>query len=403
MSLSVLTVLSPLDVLAEQINREHQAVCDAVSSSFAHAVRAGELLLEAKANVPHGAWLPWLADHFDGSDRTAQVYMKVAQRRDEIVAQNRSESAVLTLDAALKSISSSSRKSRSAEEDAADVAAYYTVEAWNRLPDGERRRIIEMAPSGSSTTFNQTGDRVDWAAWTWNPVTGCDHGCGYCYARVLAQRYYTDLAEDQRFTPVFRPARLHAARHTRLSDARSDAAGERLVARHHGVGDATDAAMWEAVRWQNVFVGSMTDLFGKWVPQDWIDAVFSEVVASPQWNYLFLTKFPQRLAQQDWPDQAWVGASVDRQARVATAERSFRDVQAGVKWLSCEPLLERLTFSALDMFDWVVIGAQSANSQVPEFQPPWEWVEHLVHQAQDAGCRIYLKPNLHPMLREYPG
>src|SRR5262249_29637310 len=76
------------------------------------------------------------------------------------------------------------------------------------------------------------------------------------------------------------------------------------------------------------------------------------------------------------------------------AERSFAGVQAGVKWLSCEPLLERLTFSSLAMFDWVVIGGCSRGTQTPEFQPPWEWVEHLMGQARAAGCQIYVKPNL---------
>jgi hypothetical protein len=65
--------------------------------------------------------------------------------------------------------------------------------------------------------------------------------------------------------------------------------------------------------------------------------------------------------------------------------------------------LERLIFSSLDMFDWVVIGAQSAQgTTVPEIQPPWAWVEHLIRQARDAGCRVYLKPNLTVRPKEYP-
>jgi len=157
------------------------------------------------------------------------------------------------------------------------------------------------------------------------------------------------------------------------------------------------------IRWRNVFVCSMADLFGRWVPQDWIDAVLAACAAAPDWNFLFLTKFPQRLAEQNWPPNAWVGTSIDTQARVATAERAFRDVQATVKWLSCEPLLERLTFTSLEMFDWVVIGAQSENRQVPEVQPEWEWVRHLEDQARAAGCKVYYKPNLKVRPREYPG
>jgi protein gp37 len=141
----------------------------------------------------------------------------------------------------------------------------------------------------------------------------------------------------------------------------------------------------------------------KWVPQAWIDAVMTEVRAAPQWNFLFLTKFPQRLETIDWPANAWVGTTVDAQYRVSIAEKAFRNVNARVKWLSCEPLRARLTFTALELFDWVVIGGQSASTQAPAFQPPWDWVEHLLQQARAAKCLVYWKPNLLTRPQEYPG
>jgi len=264
-----------------------------------------------------------------------------------------------------------------------DMGPAYSVEEWGMLDEDERRRIVESAPLTRDTRFNRTNENVEWSLWTWNPVTGCLHDCAYCYARDIANHYYTDLPDGQRFEPYFRPSRLHAPRQMTVPAAY----------------DRNDPT---TIGEKNVFTGSMTDLFGKWVPQDWIDAVFGEVVAAPEWNFLFLTKFPQRLAEQRWPGNAWCGTTVDRQARVATAERSFRGVTAGVKWLSCEPLLERLTFSSLEMFDWVVIGASSRSTQTEEFQPPWEWVEHLMRQARDAGCKVYVKPNLLNRPREYP-
>jgi protein gp37 len=147
----------------------------------------------------------------------------------------------------------------------------------------------------------------------------------------------------------------------------------------------------------------MADLFGKWVPQEWIEAVLDAVRQAPQWNFLFLTKFPQRLATIKWPENAWVGTSVDEQYRVEIAEKAFRKVEASVKWLSCEPLRERLTFQSLSMFDWVVVGGQSRSTQAPAFQPPWEWVEHLWQQARASNCLLYWKPNLHTRPQEYPG
>lgn len=258
-----------------------------------------------------------------------------------------------------------------------DLRSAYSVADWEGLALEEQDFVRDAAPftePGLKATFNSVNEHIDWAKWSWNPVTGCLHNCPYCYARDIANHYFA-----QKFEPTFIPSRLHAPAHTKLpAKATSD------------------------VGWRNVFVCSMADLFGKWVPQGWIDAVFEQVWNSPQWNFLFLTKFPQRLAELEWPDNAWVGTSVDQQYRVDIAERSFRGVKAGVKWLSCEPLMERLTFTSLEMFDWVVIGAASASTQTPEFQPPWEWVEHLINQARQAGCRVYIKPNLKSRPQEYP-
>jgi protein gp37 len=62
--------------------------------------------------------------------------------------------------------------------------------------------------------------------------------------------------------------------------------------------------------------------------------------------------------------------------------------------LSCEPLIEPLRFTHLDRFDWIVIGGASRSSQTPAWQPPFEWIADLVHQARDAGLKIYMKTNL---------
>lgn len=232
--------------------------------------------------------------------------------------------------------------------------------------------VASVAPPMESK-FNRTNDNVDWAWWTWNPVTGCLHNCDYCYARDIANRFYT-----QKFEPTFHEGRLSAPANTTLPQS-------------------------DDPRSRRVFTCSMADLFGKWVPQEWIEAVFEQVRDNPQWDFLFLTKFPQRLAELEWPDNAWVGTSVDRQYRVDIAEKAFRGVKAGVRWLSCEPLLEPLKFTSLEMFDWIVVGGQSKSSGAPAFDPPWEWIEDLLWQARKAGCRVYFKENLINKPKEQPG
>jgi protein gp37 len=157
------------------------------------------------------------------------------------------------------------------------------------------------------------------------------------------------------------------------------------------------------IGYKNVFVCSMADLFGSWVPEDWISSVLKAVEESPQWNFLFLTKNPERLIDISWPENAWVGTTVDVQSRVARAEEAFRRIEAPIKFISCEPLRERLDFNDLSMFNWMIIGGQSASTKLPEFQPEWDWVASLVMKARDSHLKIYLKPNLRPArLREYP-
>ncbi len=258
------------------------------------------------------------------------------------------------------------------------------------IEDGKK---IYVAESSTRAMFNSTNEMVDWAWWTWNPVTGCWHGCPYCYARDIANRFY-----ETKFEPTFHPNRLSAPKNMRpmTEEKIKNEAKKRRV-------KIEDAYIFS----KNVFTCSMADLFGKWVPEDWIISVFDSVKESPEWNFLFLTKFPQRLQEindklNGFPDNVWVGTTVDTQARVSLAERSFRNINAKVKWLSIEPMLEPLKFQSLDMFDLIAIGGQSRTTKEPEFQPEWAWVEALLKQARESNTSVYFKENLRSRPKELP-
>jgi len=242
---------------------------------------------------------------------------------------------------------------------------YITLIQWQAMGAGERERAMGVEASSS---LNKTdGPGIEWAHWSWNPVTGCKHNCAYCYARDIANRFY-----PQKFEPTFHPNRLRAPLGRTPAE---DASGPP----------------------RNIFTCSMADLFGKWVPQEWIDSVFGVITEASAWNFLCLTKFPQRLAELDWPKNAWVGATVDAQNRVEVTLKAFERVKAqspAITWLSLEPLLEPLSFPSLEVFDWVVIGGASKSSQTPEFTPPRAWVEPLIEMADRAGCKVFLKTNL---------
>jgi len=236
---------------------------------------------------------------------------------------------------------------------------------------------VEYPKPKSKATFQRVNEQIAWAGWSWNPVTGCLHGCKYCYAREIAMNneYY-----PVGFTPLFHHQRLEAPANTKVP---TEAGQDPVLGR--------------------VFVCSMADLYGAWVPEDWIKQVHQACIDCPQWEYLFLTKFPSRYTKLgDLPKTAWLGTTVDSQRRVAVAESVFRDISdVRAKWLSLEPLLEPLRFKDLSVFDFVVVGAQSRTIQpdigrVDEIAPKFEWVADIWHQAKEAGCRVFLKPNLMP-------
>ncbi len=421
-----------LDMLAQQINAAHAAGEAAVSKGLEHYRAAGEALLRAKTQCGHGKWLTWLKENVRFSQDTATRYMRFAEipyraefEKDAWASTRRSNASdeeepapvPRPVTSSTNGITSSPAKSDDDEEDEepddgirdyqdadeyeADASGdeerhplsgslseeltglhvkgraktWLTVDEWKALSADQRKQTIADAQDGDSCFNRQENDSIEWAKWSWNPVSGCRHDCPYCYARDIAERFY-----PQKFEPSLYPGRLGAPGRVRVPEAAQ-----------------TDLGL------RNVFTCSMADLFGRWVPEAWIKLVLAEVRKAPQWNFLFLTKFPIRLAEFDFPDNAWVGTTVDCQIRVANAERAFRKVNAKVKWLSCEPMIEPLKFSALDMFQWVVIGGASSSSQTPEWHPPREWSESLRKAALKAGCQVYEKTNLLQRFRDYPG
>jgi hypothetical protein len=145
--------------LAARIRAEHEATAVALQSSVMHAMAAGDLLIEAKAQLKHGQWLPWLSDHCAMSERTAQLYMRCAKNRITIEKEIKSATAVadLTLNeaAAILMLSSDVRKlfafakrledadpedviSICAEEGIATIRNPFGAKGWSELSDAEQ-------------------------------------------------------------------------------------------------------------------------------------------------------------------------------------------------------------------------------------------------------------------------
>jgi protein gp37 len=200
--------------------------------------------------------------------------------------------------------------------------------------------------------MNVTNENISWAMYSWNPVTGCYFLCEYCYAKAKAENPFFASGFPTQFKPTLYPARLSAPSRTRIPAAQKDNPGARRV-----------------------FVCSMADLFGDWVPVEWIEQIIETCVAAPDFDFLFLTKNPARYLDFEFPKNCWLGATADRQRRAKAAVDVFRQISGNVKFLSCEPLMEQVTFpnNGLSAPDLVIIGALKGSENTHR-QPNREWV-----------------------------
>ena len=177
-----------------------------------------------------------------------------------------------------------------------------------------------------------TRSTIEWTESTWNPVTGCTKisaGCKYCYAERMAKR-------------------LKAMGQPNYVD------GFRLTLQEH---------MLELpLRWkkpQVIFVNSMSDLFHKSVPFDYIARVFNVMERAHWHQFQVLTKRADRLAQVSadlpWPINVWMGVSVE-DGRVVHRIDRLRETDAHIKFLSLEPLIGPLPKMNLKGMDWAIVG-----------------------------------------------
>lgn len=204
---------------------------------------------------------------------------------------------------------------------------------------------------------------IEWTDFSWNPVTGCLHGCKYCYARALYKWRGFD------WKPAFHENRLN------------EPSKERFV---------------------KIFVCSVADLFGEWVPREWIDRVFNVVNNNPDNIFQFLTKNPKRLIEfSPYPDNCWIGCSATDQRMTNNSLYFLEGIKAKIRYISFEPLLDSINIEFNKRLDWVIIGPQTGAGAN---QPNPEWVHHLIYSSNKDGIPIFMKPKLvwHNPSRDFP-
>ena len=263
--------------------------------------------------------------------------------------------------------------------------------------------------------------KIDWADATWNPVTGCLHGCKYCYARNIATRFsgynHSDFCDAVAFDG--KKAEIKSPLSITLKNGKTIRAAypfgfaptlHRYMLEPGNDGELPAPQAWQRPR--NIFVCSMADLFGAWVPDEWIEEVFNVCREAPQHRYMFLTKAPERFGDLlnkgiEFPENCWFGTSVTQSA---DAEKGINDKidwltdtwpVSGVKWfVSVEPLLENLSDEAIEniaITDWVIIGAETGQRK-DRVIPEKAWVDHIVRCCWDYGTHVFMKNSLREIM-----
>jgi len=274
-------------------------------------------------------------------------------------------------------------------------------------------------------------NKIEWlqGGATWNPVTGCLHKCPYCYAAKIAKRFGGNFTMSRasphgllelygkpenpfpdKFDPTFHRYRLDEPQKIKKP--------------------------------QNIFVCSMADLFGDWVPDEWIQRVFDACKAAPQHRYLFLTKNPERYNYINCDGQTLEGCKkcneCEGEHRVLTIYREeeepfpelflgasatdsdslHRAYDSAAEWVSIEPLLDDVYDECFSQdgetpvgyrewarWKWVVVGAESGNRK-DKVIPKKEWVQNIVDMCKFWNTPVFMKDSLKDvyggLIREYP-
>lgn len=272
--------------------------------------------------------------------------------------------------------------------------------------------------------------KIDWADMSWNPVTGCRHGCEYCYARRIAERFGgfeprsggEDVPEDKKKygkNSIWN-ATFGEQLHTFTEQPMKRTAGGAFqkasypynfepTFHRYRLGEPT-----RKQRPRNIFVGSMADIFGDWVPDGWIQEIFAACGAAPQHNYLFLTKNPYRYMdimetlERCSSPHLFFGITISNEAQAREAQEVIDHCYADLMlYLSIEPL--HADVAGLIDFEgvkWAIIGAETGNRK-NRVVPDRKWVENIVDACRAVNIPVFMKNNLvpvwnEPLIQEFP-
>lgn len=209
---------------------------------------------------------------------------------------------------------------------------------------------------------------IEWTDATWNPVTGCTKisaGCDHCYAERFSERFRGTPGHpfENGFDLTLRPERLD-----------------------------------QPLRWREprmIFVNSMSDLFHKQVPKEFIERVCDTMERADWHTFQILTKrsslmrdfLRRRYDESRGPSHMWFGVSVEDGSKKSRI-RHLQDAPAGVRFLSIEPLIGPMGKMDLTGIDWVIVGGESGPGARPMER---EWVREVRDQCRENKVAFFFK------------
>ena len=209
-----------------------------------------------------------------------------------------------------------------------------------------------------------TLSKIEWTETTWNPVTGCtkiSHGCKHCYAERMSKRLQAMGMEKYR-------------------------RGFEVIVH--------ESVLQEPLRWKKpslVFVNSMSDLFHKTVPTEFVQSVFDVMNQAPQHTFQVLTKRPGRVSQLDarldWTPNIWLGTSIESKRWLHRLDQ-LKASGARTKFLSLEPLLGPLPDLDLYGIGWVIVGGESGPGARPMNA---DWVREIRDSCVRSEVPFFFK------------
>lgn len=199
--------------------------------------------------------------------------------------------------------------------------------------------------------------KIEWTDFAWNPITGCKHGCWYCYASKLYKRF------GWSFEPQFHPERLYEPHRLKKPS--------------------------------KIFACTVADIFAPWTPTEWRDQVIASILTCPvKHSFQLLTKNPELIPDIEFPENVWVGTTITGECG---DERNFEFIERvkGNRFVSFEPLLAEVE-PLIENVDWVIVGRLTGARK---HEVKFGWLGRIMNACEMIGVPLFMKNNLK---KEFP-